>query len=71
MGVYLTMSSGGGSGLEWAGSVRGVVVIIAVVRWGHGGHGVVLCYCVALGSVVSWKGFGQYLETCLQKGSSV
>ena len=60
-------SSGGDRELEWAGSARGVVVIVAVVKWGYSGHGCVLCYCVALVSVVSWKGFGQYLETCLQK----
>ena len=64
MGVYLRMSSVGSSGLEWMGSARGVVVIVAVVWWGHRG---VLCYCVALGSVESRNGFCQYLETCLGK----
>jgi len=43
MGIYLKMSSGVDSGLEWAGSVRGVTVIVAVVRWGHGS---VLCCCL-------------------------
>ena len=42
------MSSVGGSWLEWMGSARGVVVIVAVVLWGHVG---VLCYCVPFGSV--------------------
>ena len=58
------MSSFGGSGLEWMGNARGVVVIVAVVWWGHRG---VLCYCVALESVESWNGFCQYLETAFEK----
>jgi hypothetical protein len=46
MGIYLTMSSADGSGLEWTGSARGVVVIVAVVWWGHGRGGYVLCCIV-------------------------
>ena len=64
------MISGGGSGLEWAGSARGVFTIVAVVRWGHGS--MEMCYVIVLyWGVVSWKGFGQYLETCLKKGPPV
>ena len=65
MGVFLSMSSVMDNGLEWAGSVRGVVVIVSVFWWSHGG---VLCDCVALGSVEARNGFCQYdIKTCLCK----
>ena len=65
VGIFLSMSSVRGSGLEWMGSARVVVVSVSVFWWSHRD---VLCNCVVLGSVDVRNGFCQYdIKTCLQK----